>query len=234
MASGNAWRWQPLGIPMAGLLAVLLCASSCSCPPGVYDDTRDYYLPYAYDTTWWVGQGNNGLGDVCPDCSHFGKYAIDLVMDEGTAVLAARPGVVSGTRDTCPDVNCPWAGSESPDCCGNYVKILHDDGTTAKYWHLMPAGVLVETGDEVARGDPIGLSGNTGISIMPHLHFSVGVAAGSTVCAAMGCLPGHGCGEWGCSEDTSTEVTFADVCDSGIPQFLYAYTSRNGSEGAVE
>lgn len=218
------------GLFMALLFVLLFNGgfSGCSCPPDVYDETRDYYLPYPNGSAHIVGQGNNGIGDVCPACSHYGKYAIDFLMPEGTPVLAAREGTVLSVRDTCPDVNCPWSGSETPDCCGNNVIIGHEDGTRARYWHLQPGGVLVEPGETLEQGDVLGLSGNTGISITPHLHFSVKVAAQSDECADMGCYTGRGCGSFGCSEDASTEVTFADVCKEGVPQLAWGYTSLNG------
>jgi len=209
----------------ASLAALLLLG--CACPPGIHDDTREYRLPYPSGEAFPVVQGNNGIGDICPACSHYGKYAIDFAMDAGTPVIAARAGTVRSVRDTCPDVNCPWAGGESPACCGNYVQVLHEDGTTGRYWHLMPGGVLVEPGTDVGRGDLLGLSGNTGISILPHLHFSVKVDSESTACEAMGCPAGRGCGTWGCSEDASTEVAFADACDDGVPRLGWVYTSRN-------
>jgi murein DD-endopeptidase MepM/ murein hydrolase activator NlpD len=53
------------------------------------------------------------------------------------------------------------------------VKIYHSDGTFADYVHLRYGGVLVEVGEEVRAGDVIGLSGNTGYSTQPHLHFAV-------------------------------------------------------------
>ena len=59
------------------------------------------------------------------------------------------------------------------------------------------------------------------------IHIAVKVDAGSTACEDMGCPPGRGCGTWGCSEDASTEVTFADACGDGIPQLGWIYTSRN-------
>jgi len=60
--------------------------------------------------------------------------------------------------------------------CGrhaNYIVILHDDGTTGEYYHLSRDGALVTAGDRVEAGDRIGLSGNTGHTTMPHLHFAV-------------------------------------------------------------
>jgi len=201
----------------------------CQCPPDVYDETRGYYLPYPGGSAFIVGQGNNGLGEICPDCSHYEEYAIDFVMEEGTPLPAARAGTVQGIRDDCPDVNCPWAGGESPECCGNYVIVLHEDGTRSLYWHLQPGGVLVAPGQVVAQGELLGLSGNTGISIMPHLHFAVKVPSGSDMCADTGCPPGRGCGSFGCSEDASTEVAFAEVCGDGVPLFGTIYTSFNSS-----
>ena len=62
------------------------------------------------------------------------------------------------------------------DGCGryaNYIVILHNDGTTGEYYHLKHDGALVDVGDSVARGQRIGLSGNTGHTTMPHLHFAV-------------------------------------------------------------
>jgi murein DD-endopeptidase MepM/ murein hydrolase activator NlpD len=59
----------------------------------------------------------------------------------------------------------------------NYVSIAHADGTIGEYHHLLFDGVLVEIGDRVAVGQPIALSGNTGYSTFPHLHFGVYSAA---------------------------------------------------------
>lgn len=54
---------------------------------------------------------------------------------------------------------------------GNMVEIDHGFGLTTRYGHM--SRVLVKAGDEVASGDVIGLSGNTGRSTGPHLHYEV-------------------------------------------------------------
>jgi murein DD-endopeptidase MepM/ murein hydrolase activator NlpD len=60
----------------------------------------------------------------------------------------------------------------------NYIRILHDDGSMAVYAHLAPEGTQVRPGQRVRRGERIGLSGNTGYSGGPHLHFVVQVNRG--------------------------------------------------------
>jgi murein DD-endopeptidase MepM/ murein hydrolase activator NlpD len=64
----------------------------------------------------------------------------------------------------------------------NVVVIEHADGTFARYYHLTRDGALVAVGDAVAQGEKIALSGNSGASAGPHLHFDVT----------------KGCYDWGC------------------------------------
>jgi murein DD-endopeptidase MepM/ murein hydrolase activator NlpD len=131
----------------------------------VHDDTYLYSLPYAPGSTHKVSQGYNGR------YSHKGsnRYSIDWPMPEGTAVHAARGGHVVKIKD-----DSELGGrNASFDCCNNYVLIRHSDGTLGQYAHLLKGGVKVREGDAVADGDIIALSGNTGFSSGPHLHFSV-------------------------------------------------------------
>jgi murein DD-endopeptidase MepM/ murein hydrolase activator NlpD len=51
--------------------------------------------------------------------------------------------------------------------------VLHSDGTTGEYFHLARGSVQVRRGEHVARGQRLALSGNTGFSTAPHLHFGV-------------------------------------------------------------
>ena len=131
----------------------------------VHDDDHLYALPYASGRSYRVLQGYGSR------FSHTGleAYAIDFDMREGTPVHAARAGVVARVEES-HSIGC-WR-----DGCGryaNYIVILHNDGTTGEYYHLRHEGALVNVGDSVARGQKIGLSGNTGHTTMPHLHFAV-------------------------------------------------------------
>ena len=54
---------------------------------------------------------------------------------------------------------------------GNQLIIKHDNGYTTGYAHLAKA--LLKKGDKVKQGDIVALSGNTGKSTGPHLHFTL-------------------------------------------------------------
>ena len=101
--------------------------------------------------------------------SHKGERALDFKIKKGTKICAARDGIVISTREDSDK------GGLKPENLsdGNFISIQHDDGSVAHYWHLQKDGVLVARGDTVAAGQLIGLSGNTGYSAFPHLHFEV-------------------------------------------------------------
>lgn len=82
---------------------------------------------------------------------------IDFVVDRGTPVLATGPGIVEA------------AGYDGPN--GNRIAIDHGFGYRSVYAHL--SSLNVKPGEEVARGQVIGLSGNTGRSSGPHLHYTL-------------------------------------------------------------
>jgi murein DD-endopeptidase MepM/ murein hydrolase activator NlpD len=98
------------------------------------------------------------------------RHAVDFAAPVGTPVHAARDGVVMHTESGFAD-----AAPEDGDATdrANFIRVLHDDGTMALYAHLQPGGVHVRVGQRVRRGQAIGLSGNTGRSTAPHLHFVV-------------------------------------------------------------
>lgn len=81
----------------------------------------------------------------------------DVGVPQGTTVRASRGGQV---------VTAGWVGGY-----GNCVIIDHGDGVSTRYGHL--SQVLVSVGQYVDQGDQIALSGNTGRSTGPHLHFEI-------------------------------------------------------------
>lgn len=83
--------------------------------------------------------------------------AIDIVVSLGTKVKATCEGKVADT------------GYNS--VFGNYVILKHASGYQSLYAHL--SQILVREGSSVAQGTIVGLSGNTGQSTGPHLHFSI-------------------------------------------------------------
>ena len=126
----------------------------------------DYAMPFG-PGRYVVMQGPRG------SYSHFAgsgsENAIDWAVPEGTVVLAAREGRVVGVRE-----DSTFSGTDPKfKPLANYVIIKHADGTFADYHHLQRDGALVKLGDEVKVGQRIGLSGNTGYSTKPHLHFAV-------------------------------------------------------------
>ena len=102
-------------------------------------------------------------------------YAVDFAADIGTPVLAARDGVVMQVES---DFAKAGLSLEKFGGRANFVRILHEDGTMALYAHLQESGVLVRVGQRVRAGQEIGLSGNTGFTTGPHLHFVVQVNRG--------------------------------------------------------
>ena len=145
------------------------CASTIGSVDAEHDEDVLYRLPYATGRSYYVLQGyGSRLSHTGPE-----EFTVDFKMREGTPVHAARGGVVVKMEE-----------SHSRGCwkngCGkyaNYIVILHDDWTTGEYYHLQQNGSLVEAGDRVVAGQKIGLSGDTGNSALPHLHFGVYRAA---------------------------------------------------------
>ncbi|MFD8016063.1 M23 family metallopeptidase [Streptomyces sp. NPDC058955] len=86
----------------------------------------------------------------------------DFAVPVGTPVKAAGPGTVVKAG--------PNGGGDGP-AYGNAIVVKHANGTYSQYAHL--SKIQVHVGQKVGAGQKIALSGNTGNSSGPHLHFEI-------------------------------------------------------------
>jgi murein DD-endopeptidase MepM/ murein hydrolase activator NlpD len=116
-----------------------------------YDNHRG--IDFEYSVNWHTGP-------MC-DLARFGQ--IDIL------IYAPTAGIVD------------FVGENDP-YNGNYVRLYHDldgdddyynDGVRSYYLHFASDGILVDEGDVLAAGDPLGYGGATGLAWTPHLHFEV-------------------------------------------------------------
>lgn len=133
------------------------------------------------------------------------RHALDFAVPVGTPVLAARGGVVMQLQQGYRGHGLSRLRDAGR---ANYIRVLHDDGSMALYAHLAEGGALVTVGQRVETGQHIGLSGNTGYSTAPHLHFAVQVNRGMQLEAIPFRMPaaqaGPGAGAPGTAQATSS------------------------------
>lgn len=166
---------------MPRIALAALSAASCAPPPtspepapscsATYPGqaTSPYVLPYQIGRAFTIGQGNCGRGSHAR--GSVVQFAYDVLMPIGTPIVAARRGAVLLVEERFND-GTRRGGEE------NYINVVHHDGTVAGYVHLTINGALVNVGDAVERGDIIALSGDSGSSTEPHLHFHVQACIG--------------------------------------------------------
>ncbi len=106
------------------------------------------------DLQGFVTRGRVGEGDAQDGEAHEG---IDIAAPIGTPIRASGGGTVEATG--------------ADPAYGMFVLLRHPDGYETMYGHA--SRVLVREGDTVSAGVVIGLTGNSGRSTAPHLHFEV-------------------------------------------------------------
>ncbi|MBI3585813.1 MAG: M23 family metallopeptidase [Ignavibacteriales bacterium] len=124
--------------------------------------SSEYVLPYPIGKTYTCTQGWNSR------YSHQGvfSYGVDFSMPIGSTITAARSGRVIYLAEHFSD-NDKESGKE------NILIVMHSDSSFGRYVHLTQNGALVDIGQIVTQGETIALSGNSGQSFAPHLHFDV-------------------------------------------------------------
>lgn len=131
-----------------------------------YDSSFNYAFPFLKAYTSKIIQGYNG------NFSHFGSFSaktLDFDMKIGDTIVAARDGIVAKIMVK----HNKQGTTEAFKKYGNYIMIYHSDNTFSQYVHLKQYGNLVEVGDSIKANQPIALSGFTGMTTVPHLHFGV-------------------------------------------------------------
>ena len=133
-------------------------------PNETYDTDYKYELPFQKGKRYKIIQS---FGGKFSHNKSYSKYAIDFGLPIGDTITAARRGKVyfvkEDSKEHCRTIKCIDMA--------NKIYIIHDDGTMAHYVHLDFEGALVEVGDTVEANQPIGISGMTGFTTIPHLHF---------------------------------------------------------------
>ena len=127
-------------------------------------------------------------------------------MPKGTPVHAARGGKVAYLEVRSPPGSVCYDPPGLLEQChnkANFIGVRHNDGTVALYMHLRE--MKVKLGATVTQGQLIALSGNTGYTSGPHLHFQLQ----------------NDCGIWFCS---SVPVKFADA-----PKLAKGASAKSGN-----
>ncbi len=112
--------------------------------------------PNVMPVSGWFSHGYGWRKDPFTGRRQFHR-GVDIVADQGTAILASADGVVSRAE-------------RRPDY-GKLVDLSHGLGYVTRYAHM--SEILVRPGQRVRRGDVIGRVGSTGRSTGPHLHYEV-------------------------------------------------------------
>ena len=124
---------------------------------------RGTKIPPSYIYPVW-GRISSGFGRRKAPKRGASTYhkGVDFAVPIGTAVMASCGGTVT---------RAGWGSGY-----GYCVYIQHPDGRSTRYGHL--SKVLVKAGQTVSQGQKIALSGNTGVSTGPHLHFEILIGGG--------------------------------------------------------
>jgi hypothetical protein len=127
-------------------------------------DYQGREFPHCYD-------GHKGSDYLLVDGFH--------AMDAGSSeIIAAADGlvtdVVDGNYDRCHlDFSIRGVDCDGHPMRANKVTILHENGLQAIYAHMKTDSIIVSIGQQILRGDVLGLVGSSGYSSVPHLHFEV-------------------------------------------------------------
>lgn len=129
----------------------------------ITEDKKQFRVPIKFkddnienkiNITSFYGPREFIVGGILREDFHRG---LDFAIPPGTPIVASADGKV---------INSKYYGTY-----GNYIELEHEGGYKTVYAHN--SRLLARKGDNVKRGDIIAISGNTGLSTGPHLHFEI-------------------------------------------------------------
>jgi len=129
-----------------------------------------------------MAAGSKVKDPYCRARSYDGHRGTDIAvrdlaaMRQGVPVLAAAPGRVLRRRNNMTDrlvLSAKDRATLKGRDCGNGVVIDHGGGWETQTCHLRQGSIVVKPGDNVARGQKIGLVGISGRTAFPHLHINI-------------------------------------------------------------
>lgn len=182
--------WRQTALSALGL-AVFGAAACISVAWGQDQTSSGIGLPVdcALNTTCFVQQypdmapAPNEVADPwCGGATYDGHEGTDfrvrslLDMDAGVPVVSVADGRVLRVRDGEPDhlVMTPQDRAAVADReCGNGLVIEHSGGLETQYCHLRKGSIVVKPGQEVTRGERLGMVGASGLAQFPHVHLTV-------------------------------------------------------------
>lgn len=172
-----------------------------------------------YECTNYSYQGHNGHDSIIEG---FREQAI------GVPVFAALDGTVTTAHDGEFD-------EQTTNLTGravNYVTLAHQGGYHTQYLHLKRGSVAVAVGQTVTAGTQIGLTGSSGNSSWPHLHFTSYANGVAYEPSAGACRPGASL--WTSQPSFrrdvfATSFTFGSAAFSGTAGYPYDNVTRRGA-----
>lgn len=155
-----------LGFPFNKKGKWLYGAESHNASRFITEGEATYPQRFAID---WIFIDNNGLfakGDINENIN-WNTYGIELISVADGKVIDIKDGIIENeplSEDMAVRITKETIG-------GNYIIIDIGNNIHAFYGHLIPNSLKVSIGDQVKKGQVIGLLGNSGNSDAPHLHF---------------------------------------------------------------
>ncbi|GLZ77182.1 hypothetical protein Afil01_19890 [Actinorhabdospora filicis] len=163
-------KWEPLATDVVNALTDGAARAALGAAPGTCANAGQI------SASGWTTPVEEGIVSGFRTADRPTHDGVDLGAPRGTIIHAASSGVVSLVLCNASLGGVPYScdadGSPAVMGCGWYVEITHAAGVITRYCHMVQKPPVI-VGQKVTAGQPIGISGTSGNSSGPHLHFEV-------------------------------------------------------------